>query len=133
MSMIDAPITVDGKEYQWILSCIDVCSRYLLLRPLYSKDTAVVSEQLLQIFADLGTPSVIQSDRGSEFMGAVERVAKLLQVKMVHSSVRHPQSQGKQGYKRKRDWKRPPTPCVKRLTSGEALRVMISRSRIFLL
>ncbi len=95
MSMMDAPITVDGKEYQWILSCIDVCSRYLLLRPLYSKDTAVVSEQLLQIFSDLGTPSVIQSDRGTEFMGAVERVAKLLQVKMVHSSVRHPQSQGK--------------------------------------
>ncbi len=60
MSMIDAPITVDGKEYQ---SCIDVCSRYLLLRPLYSKDTAVVSEQLL---SDFGTPSVIQSDRGSE-------------------------------------------------------------------
>ncbi len=87
--------TVDGKEYQWILSCIDVCSRYLLLRPLYSKDTAVVSEQLLHIFSDFGTPSVIQSDRGSEFMGAVERVAKLLQVKMVHSSVRHPQSQGK--------------------------------------
>ena len=42
-------------------SCIDVCSHYLLLRP--PKDTAVVSEQLL---SDFGTPSVIQSDRGSE-------------------------------------------------------------------
>ncbi len=29
------------------------------------------------------------------------------------------------GIQKKGDWKRPPTPCVKGLTSGEALRVMI--------
>ena len=94
--MIDAPITVDGKEYQWIYH-VSMCAHVIcyFAYALYSKDTAVVSEQLLHIFFDFGTPSVIQSDRGSEFMGAVERVAKLLQVKMVHSSVRHPQSQGK--------------------------------------
>ena len=95
MSMADVPCNIDGKVYQWILSCIDVFSRYLVLRPLYSKDTAFVSDHLLQVFADFGTPSVIQSDRGSEFMGCVDKVAKLLQVKMIHSSVRHPQSQGK--------------------------------------
>ena len=95
MSMADIPCNIYGKTYQWILSCIDVFSRYLVLRPLHSKDTAVVSEHLLQIFSDFGTPSVIQSDRGSEFMGSVNKVAKLLQVKMIHSSVRHPQSQGK--------------------------------------
>lgn len=95
MSMADLPTVVDGKNYQWILSLIDVFSRYLVLRPLHSKDTSVVSEQLLHIFADFGTPSIIQCDRGSEFMGCVEKVAKVLQVKIIHSSVRHPQSQGK--------------------------------------
>ena len=95
MSMADVPCNIDGKVYQWILSFIDVFSRYLVLRPLYSKDTAFVSDHLLQVFADFGTPSVIQSDRVSEFMGCVDKVAKLLQVKMIHSSVRHPQSQGK--------------------------------------
>ena len=29
MSMADIPVKADGKEYQWILSCIDVFSRYL--------------------------------------------------------------------------------------------------------
>ena len=70
-------------------------SRYLVLRPLHSKETSIVAMHLLQIFSDFGTPSVVQSDRGSEFLGAVEKIAKLLHVKIVHSSVRHPQSQGK--------------------------------------
>ena len=95
MSMVDIPVEVDGKIYQWVLSCIDVFSRYLVLKPLYSKDTAVVSEQLVCIFADLGVPSIIQSDRGTEFLGYVTSLSKSLNVKILHSSVRHPQSQGK--------------------------------------
>ena len=95
MSMDDMPLDIDFKQYRWVLSCIDVFSRYLVLRPLYSKDTAIVAEQLLQVFADLGVPSVIQSDRGSEFQGCVNQLSNMLSVKIVHSSVRHPQSQGK--------------------------------------
>ena len=96
MSMADVPCPDgDGNVHQWILSCIDVCSRYLVLRPLHSKDTSVVSMHLLQIFCDFGTPTIVQSDRGSEFLGAVEEIAKLLQIKIIHSSVWHPQSQGK--------------------------------------
>ena len=94
ISMSDLPVDIDKKKYQWILSIVDVFSHYLVLKPLHSKDTAVISEQLLQVFADFGTPSIIQCDRGSEFMGCVERVAKVLQVKIIHS-VRNPQSQGK--------------------------------------
>ena len=41
MSMIDMPVEKDHKKHQWVLSCIDVFSRYLLLKPLHSKDTAV--------------------------------------------------------------------------------------------
>ena len=37
--------------------------------------TAVVSEQL---FADLGVPSVIQGDRGTEFLGYVTSLSKAL-------------------------------------------------------
>ena len=86
---------IEGKTFQWILSIIDVCSRYLVLKPLHTKDTGVVAECLLQVFADLGTPSIIQCDRGTEFLGYVKKVAKVLQVKIINSSVRHPESQGK--------------------------------------
>ncbi len=93
--MTDMPVEKDGKKYEWVLSCIDVFSRYLLLKPLHSKDTAVVSEQLLQVFADLGVPAIVQCDRGTEFLGCVKQLASLLEVKIIHSSPRHPQSQGK--------------------------------------
>lgn len=95
MSMADKPADVEGKQFKWILSCIDVFSRYLILRPLCSKEAATVAEELLQIFADLGTPVRIQCDRGSEFRGSVNKVAKKLNVKIIRSSARHPQSQGK--------------------------------------
>ena len=79
MSMADIPCEdKSGNVHQWVLSCIDVFSRYLVLRPLHSKDTALVSSHLLQIFSDFGTPAIIQSDRGSEFKGAVEEIARLL-------------------------------------------------------
>ena len=104
MSMADKPVSVDGKVYKWILSCIDVFSRYLLLRPLYSKEAVVVANELLEIFADFGTPSRVQCDRGSEFRGYVEKVARALQVKIIRSSARHPQSQGKVG----KAWFTPP-------------------------
>ncbi len=89
--MIDMPVEIDGKTYTsaWMLSCIDVFFRYLVLKPLHSKDTAVVSEQLINIFSDLGIPSIIQSDRGSGFLGYVTKLAKALNVKTIHSSPRH--------------------------------------------
>lgn len=95
MSMEDIPIINEGKEYRWILSIIDVFSRYLVLRPLHSKDTAIVAAELLQVFADFGTPAIIQTDRGSEFQGSVVTVAQQFNVKIIRSSVKHPQSQGK--------------------------------------
>ncbi len=95
MSMMDYPVEIQGKVYKWILSCIDVFSRYLILRPLYTKQASAVATELLQIFADFGTPVRLQCDRGSEFRGCVNKVATMLKVKIIRSSARHPQSQGK--------------------------------------
>ena len=96
MSMADKPVLMDGKEYKWVLSVIDILSRYLVLRPLHSKDTVVIARELLQVF---GAPSRVQCDRGSEFQGSVEAVARELQIQIIHSSVRHPQCQRKVGTK----------------------------------
>ena len=94
MSMEDKAVEIDGKNYRWILSCIDVCSRYLVVRALFTKWAAQIAE-VLQIFSDFGPPSVIQCDNGTEFKGYVEKFARVLEIKIIHGSVRHPQSQGK--------------------------------------
>ncbi len=48
-----------------------------------------MAAELLQVFADFGTPSIIQTDRGSEFQGSVVTVAKQFNVKIICSSVKH--------------------------------------------
>ena len=62
MSMQDKAVEIDGKNYRWILSCIDVFSRYLVVRALFTKSAAQIAEVLLQIFSDFGPPLVIQCD-----------------------------------------------------------------------
>ena len=88
MSMADLPLEIEGKTYQGVLSCIDVFSRYFVPKPLYSKDMAEVSEQLVCIFAD----------RGTEFLGYATTLSKAVNVKILHSSVKHPDSQSVYSY-----------------------------------
>ena len=68
MSMADKPVSVDGKVYKWILSCIDVFSRYLLLRPLYSKEAVVVANELLHLYGDPHQGCTVTGDQSFEDM-----------------------------------------------------------------
>ena len=94
MSMEDKLVEIDGKSYSWILSCVDVFSRYPVVRALYTKNAVQIAE-VLQFFSDFGPPAVIQCDNGTEFKGYVEKVAGVLEIKIIRGSVRHQQSQGK--------------------------------------
>ena len=53
MSMEDKAVEIGGKNYRWILSCIDVFSRYLVVRAMFTKSAAQIAEVLLQIFQTL--------------------------------------------------------------------------------
>lgn len=79
-----------GIVYRYVLSVMDVFSRFIWLRPLQSKNSKAIAAELKVIYMENGSPLVLQSDQGSEFKGAVKRL-----VKMVNSRPYHPQSQGK--------------------------------------
>ena len=85
----------DGFSYRYVLSVIDVFSRYLILRPLSRKTSSAVAAQLLQIYCDLGVPELIQCDQGTEFKGAVQTLMNELKTKIITSRPYHPESQGK--------------------------------------
>jgi hypothetical protein len=51
-----------NNKYQYILVCIDVHIRYVLLRAFYFKATKKVAEALLKIFVDFGLLKIFQSD-----------------------------------------------------------------------
>ena len=84
-----------GIVYRYVLSVMDVFSRYIWLRPLARKTSKAVAAELKAIYMENGLPIVLQSDQGSEFKGAVKGLCRKLKVKMVHSRPYHPQSQGK--------------------------------------
>ena len=81
--------------YRYILTTVDVFSRYVWLRPLQSKRSSEIAKHLQEIYCEHGPPKMVQHDQGKEFRGEVQRLFKSLAIKDIQSSAYHPQSQGK--------------------------------------
>ena len=63
VNMSSIAITIEDKTHKYILSVIDIFSRYLHLRSLESKDSYRIAQALVEIYNDHGTPEIIQSDQ----------------------------------------------------------------------
>jgi hypothetical protein len=50
---------------------IDICTRFLILRPLQDKTAESVVQALIPVFCDFGIPTILQSDNGKEFANQV--------------------------------------------------------------
>ncbi|CAG2222742.1 unnamed protein product [Mytilus edulis] len=85
----------DDVSYKYILSTMDVFTRFVWLRPLSDKSSEKVAAKLREIYSEFGNPKILQSDQGSEFKGVVTRLCKDMNIKLIYSSSYHPQSQGK--------------------------------------
>ena len=95
VSMEHMPSAVGETTYKYVLSVIDVFSRFLILRPVASKSAAEIADTLTGIFAEHGAPEIFQTDQGSEFKGSVDALMSKLKVNIIRSRPYHPQSQGK--------------------------------------
>ena len=88
-------VKASGASYRYVLSVVDVFSRFVLLRALRYKSSKDVTNALKGIYMEHGAPAVIQSDQGIEFKGSVQRLTKGMKIKTILSRPHHPQSQGK--------------------------------------
>ena len=65
----------EGNTYKYILSGIDIASKYRVTRPITTKKSSEVSSVLRAIYKKKGGafkyPKVLQIDNGSEFKGKV--------------------------------------------------------------
>lgn len=95
VSMASMPATIDGDTYKYIMSVIDISSRFVFLRPLQTKESAEVAEHLLDIYNEHGPPEILQSDQGTEFKGVVKTICESLNVRIIKSAAYSPQTQGK--------------------------------------
>lgn len=87
------PKTKKGNEY--LLTIMDVTTRFPEAVPLRNIKAKTIVEVLLQFFCRVGLPRELQSDRGSNFTsGVFQEVMSELGIVQVASSAYHPQSQG---------------------------------------
>lgn len=89
------PVQYAGKTYRYILSVMDVFSRYLWLAPLQKKSSRCTTSELQKIYERHGPPGRLQSDQGLEFYGRMENLCKKYKIRRIRSRPYHPQSQGK--------------------------------------
>ena len=88
-------VKFNGSSYRYVLSVMDVFSRFVWLRPINKKMSKNVADELRSIYLEHGPPRVIQCDQGGEFKGAVKELCRQLGIKIICSTPYHPQSQGK--------------------------------------
>ena len=69
---IVGPLPVDGKSHRYIVTMMDVYSRYLIAAPVKNHKASTVSRCLYEsVVAYFGAPRSILSDRGTEFTGMI--------------------------------------------------------------
>ena len=90
---IVGPLPVDGKSNRYIVTMMDVYSRYLIATPVRNHRASTVSRCLYEsVVAYFGAPRSILSDRGAEFTGMIwESLTQMLGAKIKLTSPYYPQ------------------------------------------
>ena len=76
--------TLYRNRYKYILSGIDVASRYKVVRPLRTKQAKDVADMIAEIYkvGPLTYPKIFQCDNGSEFKAEVTQLLEKHEVKI---------------------------------------------------
>jgi transposase InsO family protein len=87
---------LDDEGFAWIMSVLDVFSKFAWAIPLKNKSGLEFSQRLKELFLrHTGPPKILQSDNGKEFKNKnMEELQKEFKFVIKNSRPRHPQSQG---------------------------------------
>ena len=90
---IVGPLPVDGRSNRFIVTIMDVYSRYLIAVPVKNHRAATVSRCLYEsVVAYFGPPRSILSDRGTEFTSVIwETLSQMLGAKIKLTAPYYPQ------------------------------------------
>ena len=78
--------------YKYVLSGIDVSSKYLFAVPLTSAHAGTVAKALVSMFFQHSyNPTKILSDLSTSFVAElIHELSKLLEIQLEHASLKHP-------------------------------------------
>ncbi|GFR89592.1 YG31B [Elysia marginata] len=89
------PLPVTKEKYEYILTMVDVSTRWAEATPLRQTTADKVAEALFDIFTRVGFPKEIQPDRGQQFMSKLlQEFNSLSNIKHIFSTPYHPQTNG---------------------------------------
>ena len=92
---IVGPLPMTNNRNRYILTLIDMATRWPEAVPLKKVTAEDICEALYSIFTRMGFPEEILSDNGPQFSSELYvQVCKMLNIKISHSSIYHPQSNG---------------------------------------
>ena len=96
MLQIDLLGPLKSSHYKYVLSGIDVFTKYLFAVPLTNGYADTVVRKLVKVFFQHSyIPQTILSDLGTNFTSELmSELASLLEVKLKHASLKHPQTNG---------------------------------------
>lgn len=79
--------TVSNKGNRYILTMVDLCTRWPEAIPIKYISLEAISEAFFHTFARIGFPKTILSDRGTQFIStATQEVSKMLGIKQVFTT-----------------------------------------------
>jgi transposase InsO family protein len=91
-----AQLKESAEGYTYCLVLVDVCSGFIMLRPIKEKTAETIAWELWNIFTIIGIPKILQSDNGSEFVNELIRaLTKRLGVPHRFISEYNPRADGK--------------------------------------
>ena len=88
-------ISRSNKGIYYILTVIDIYSRYAILEPIYRKTASIMKKAFENVFDRIGTPNVIITDNGLEFKNS--KVRQLFKSKNIKHDMNEPGDHFKMG------------------------------------
>jgi len=93
---IVGPLPPSAMGNRYILTFQDDLSKYVVATPIRQQDAETEARVFVsQVVLKYGTPSIVQTDQGANFVSEVfKNTCKLLKIKKIQSTAFHPESQG---------------------------------------
>lgn len=90
------PFTPSGEEqYTAILICVDICTKYVIIRPVKNKMSSTIANELVKIMGDFGLMKTLSNDNGREFRNSVmNHISSALGIDRRYSIPYHARSRG---------------------------------------
>lgn len=88
-------LPTSANQFSYILVILDLFTGFCITRPMKTKDAATIAATIYPILCEFGSPKIIYSDQGTEFMNSIlEQLSKLCNFELKAATPQYHRSVG---------------------------------------